>query len=267
MKQTELLFEFSSVSIAAALFVCILVANEVSHRLGVMVQSRTDDEVKAHTGAVQASILGLLALLLGFTFSMSMQRFDNRSMAVIDESNAIGTVLLRTELLPPEQREPAKALLAEYVDVRVAMGKTNLTQSQQHEEQLQRTVQIQTQLWTLAVEATDIDPRPVTTGAFVKALNDMIDAQGKRTAISQAHVPEPILLLLFFVFIASIGMMGYSSGLSGKRVLAPLVLVALLITLIVFIIVDLDRPKRGLIQVDQSALQGLVSNTAEFKHE
>ena len=107
----------------------------------------------------------------------------------------------------------------------------------------------------------------MTTGAFVKALNDMIDAQGKRTAISQAHVPEPILLLLFFVFIASIGMMGYSSGLSGKRILAPLVLVALLITLIVFIIVDLDRPKRGLIQVDQSALLGLVPSAAEFKHE
>ena len=74
-------------------------------------------------------------------------------------------------------------------------------------------------------------------------------------------MPETVLLLLFIVFIASGGMMGYSGGLSGKRIIAPVVLVSLLVTLIVFIIIDLDRPKRGLIQVNQSPLLELQQST------
>ncbi len=260
MNQPEFLFEFSSVSIAIALFLAILLSNEIGYRIGVMIQSRTDDEVKALTGAVQASILGLLALLLGFTFSMSMQRFDNRSMAVIDEANAIGTAVLRADLLPGEQREGAKSLLADYIGARVTISTMDLTQTHERKTQMLQISQMQSELWDLAVSATNTDPRPVTTGSFVNALNNLIDSQGKRTAILRAHVPEPIFLLLFCVFVSSIGIMGYSSGLSGRRIFAPIVLVSLLITMIVFIIVDLDRPKRGLIKVDQSPLVELISH-------
>ena len=108
--------------------------------------------------------------------------------------------------------------------------------------------------------ATNNDPRPVTTGAFVKALNDLIDSQGKRNALLQMHVPEVVLFLLFMVFVAAGGILGYSSGLGGRRVVAPAALVSFLIALIVFIIIDLDRPKRGLIQVDQGIMLELRQN-------
>jgi len=88
----------------------------------------------------------------------------------------------------------------------------------------------------------------------VTSLNGVIDSQGKRNALLQMHVPEIVLLLLFIVFISTGGIIGYSTGLSGKRVLIPTVLVSFLIALIVFIIIDLDRPKRGLIQVDQGIM-------------
>ena len=94
----------------------------------------------------------------------------------------------------------------------------------------------------------------MTTGAFVNALNDLIDSQGRRNALLQMHVPEVVLFLLFIVFISSGGILGYSSGLGGRRVVAPALLVSFLIALIVFIIIDLDRPKRGLIQVDQGIM-------------
>ncbi|MGV8991080.1 MAG: hypothetical protein ACOH1Q_06720 [Thiobacillus sp.] len=86
------------------------------------------------------------------------------------------------------------------------------------------------------------------------SLNDLIDSQGKRNAQLQMHVPEVVLFLLFIMFVSSGGILGYSSGLDGKRVVAPTALVSFLIALIVFIIIDLDRPKRGLIQVDQSIM-------------
>ena len=263
MNQQELLYGNSSVAIVVALFIAIILFNEFGFRIGRFVQDNTDSEVKALTGSIQASILGLLALLLGFTFSMSMQRYDNRSMALIDETNAIGTAILRVQLLPDRFKNEATEYFSNYIEMRVAIGQLDLTREKERQTYNRQIVDIQNKLWALAIAATDEDPRPVTTGAFVKSLNDVFDSQGKRNALLQMHVPEVVLLLLFVVFISSGGIMGYSAGLSGKRTFAPIVLVSLLITLIVFIIIDLDRPKRGLIQVNQAVmveLQGTNRN-------
>ncbi len=256
----ELLYRYSSIGIAIALFIAIIIFNELGFRTGRFIQSRSDSEVKALTGSIQGSILGLLALLLGFSFSMSMQRYDNRSLALIDEANAIGTALLRVELLPIEYQAETRALFEDYVQARVTIGKLDLTRLEERHRYNQQISDLQNRLWSLAIAATNADPRPVTTGAFVKSLNDVIDSQGKRNALLQMHVPEVVLMLLFLVFVSSGGIMGYSAGLSGRRITAPIVLVSLLITLIVFIIIDLDRPKRGLIQVDQSVMSELLEN-------
>lgn len=254
MEQQELLYGFNSLAIAVALFLAIIVFNEIGFQMGRFVQKRTDNEVKSLTGSIQASILGLLALLLGFTFSMSMQRFDSRSMALIEEANAIGTAVLRVELLPDQYKGPANGLFKDYIGLRVEVSGVDLSRSDERSKYLRKTTRVQNELWALAIAATNDDPRPVTTGVFVKALNDLIDSYGKRNALLQMHVPEVVLVLLFLVFISSGGILGYSGGLSGVRVLAPIVLVSFLITLIVFIIIDLDRPKRGLIQVNQAAM-------------
>ena len=263
MNQHDLLYGFSSVVIVVILFMAIVALNEVGFRVGRFVQSHTDDEVKALTSSIQASVLGLLALLLGFTFSMSMQRYDNRSMALIDEANAIGTAILRVQLLPEEYRDEAGNLFRQYVGLRVEIGQLDLTKTEERTSYNDKIADLQNRLWALAISATEVDPRPVTTGAFVKSLNDVIDSQGKRNALLQMQVPEVVLVLLFIVFVSSGGIMGYSAGLSGKRMFAPIVLVSILITLIVFIIIDLDRPKRGLIQVNQSVMTQLLNDRKE----
>ncbi len=258
MNQSEILYGYSSVGIAVMLFIAIVLFNEFGFRVGRFVQGRTDSEVKAITGSIQASILGLLALLLGFTFSMSMQRYDNRSMALIDEANAIGTAILRTQLLPAQFEEQADTLFQDYVGLRVAIGQLDLTQIEERQRYDQKIGDLQHRLWSVAIAATEVDPRAVTVGAFINALNEVIDSQGKRNALLQMHVPEVVLLLLFIVFVSSGGIIGYSAGLSGKRIVAPILLVSVLITLIVFIIIDLDRPKRGLIQVNQNVMVNLL---------
>lgn len=257
MNEQEFLYSYSSIGIAATLFAVIIIFNEIGFRAGRFIQSRTDDEVKSLTGSIQASILGLLALLLGFTFSMSMQRYDSRSMALIDEANAIGTAILRVQLLPEQYQRDANKMLREYVELRIAVGQIDLTKSDARNKFNQQISTLQNRLWSLAVMATNEDPRPVTTGAFVNSLNDVIDSQGRRNALLQMHVPEVVLILLFIVFASSGGILGYSNGLSRKRIVAPVVLVSLLITLIVFIIIDLDRPKRGLIQVNQVVMKDI----------
>ncbi len=126
----ELLYDQNSVLIAIALLAAILVANEVGYRLGRWNRAKADTGAKSQTNAIQAAMLGLLALLLGFTFTMALQRFDNRSQAVLNESNAIGTAYLRTQLLPEAQRETAKRMIADYVQLRIEANKVDLTQEQ-----------------------------------------------------------------------------------------------------------------------------------------
>ncbi|TCS41272.1 hypothetical protein [Reinekea marinisedimentorum] len=254
MDQSPFLFNYSSIVITVALFTFMVLFNEVGFHIGRFIQNRTDEEMKTLTGAIQASILGLLALLLSFTFSMSMQRYDNRSEALISEANSIGTAMLRVQLLPVSYRSEAHRLLQKYLKYRIDAGKVDLTQIEERKVYAAQIGGVQDELWNLAVNAAYEDPRPVTTGAFITSLNDMFDSQGKRSALLQMHVPEVVIYLLFLVFIASGVILGYSSGLSGRRVLAPTIMVSFLISLIVFIIIDLDRPRRGLIQVDQSSL-------------
>ncbi|WP_339669899.1 hypothetical protein [Dasania marina] len=257
MAQQEFLYSHNSIVITLILFALIILFNELSFRTGKFIQHKTNDELKSLTGSVQASILGLLALLLGFTFSMAMQRFDNRNLALIDEVNAIGTVALRVHLLEQQYHRDTYQKLDEYIDLRIVLGKTDLSETATRKQYNNTLTKLQYELWTLATQAASSDPRPTTTGAYINALNAMFDAQSKRNALLQMHVPEVVLLLLFIVFIASLGIMGYSSGLSNKRLAIPTVLIAFLISMIVFIIIDLDRPKRGLIQVNQQIMQEL----------
>ncbi len=263
MDNTHLLYDFPSAGIAAGLFLGIMLFNELGFRLGRYVQGSTDEDVKSMTGSIQASVLGLLALLLGFTFSMSMQRFDDRSKALIEEANAIGTTQLRLELLPESHQADVRQLLQQYLQARIELSHIDLTRLEDRQAYEQSTSQLQQALWKVAVDAAQTDPRPVTSGAFINALNSMIDSQGKRSAVLQLQVPEVVLLLLFTVFVSSGAILGYSSGLGGARVVAPTMMVSLLIVLIVFIIIDLDRPKRGVIQVNQAPLQSLVSMVRE----
>lgn len=215
------MYNHSSALIAGILFIIILIGYEIGFRLGRFNQKKTDNEVKIQTRAIQGGTLGLLALLLGFTFNMALQRFDNRSYAEINEANAIGTAMLRTNLLPAPYDSLLYDLFQDYIDLRIEIGGIDLTEIETRKEINERTDEIESEMWTMAVDASEVDPRPVTTGFFITSLNDMIDARGERMAILQRHVPEIILFLLFAIFIISSSIMGYSSGLGLKRAYIP----------------------------------------------
>ncbi len=251
------MYDQNSIIIVAALFGLILLANEAGYRLGHYFQVRTDVDVKAHTNTIQAGTLGLLALILGFTFNMALQRYNNRSQAVIKEASAIGTVLLRTKLLPHPYDSLTYSQLQQYVNLRIAVSKTAYARVSEQELLNEETRKLQSDIWINAVRAARIDPRQVTTGYYIEALNSMIDAQGESNALLMLHVPEVILFLLFIVFIMSGALVGYASGLGKKRSSIPALLMTFLICLVVFIIIDLDRPKRGIIKVNQDSMMQL----------
>ncbi len=251
---SEFLYDLNSGLICVVLFFLILAATESGHRFGRSRRGRHDEGAKAQTTAIQAAMLGLLALLLGFTFTMALQRFDSRSEAVIDEANAIGTASLRIGLLPNEVQADARKLMRSYLDRRLEAGSIDVTRAEDRRRARAAEGRIQEQLWSVAVRASEIDPRPTTTALFIQALNELIDVHGKRDAALRKHVPEVVLLLLFAVFIIAGAILGYSGGLAGARPVAATVAMSLLIVLVIFIIIDLDRPRRGVIRVSQESM-------------
>ncbi len=249
------MYDINSAAIALALLVTMVVAVETGYRLGLRHEANSDG--KAHINTIQASILGVLALLLGFTFQLSMQRYDTRSDAMVNEANAIGTAWLRTSIIPAPLRKDTQALFREYVGLRVQASEVSLADHAALAELAAKATSSQNAIWAAATKAIELEPNPATSGLFLQAVNDMLDQQGKRDAILNRHVPELVLLLLYGTFLMAGATIGFAAGVAGHRPsLASHVLVVLIVVL-VFIILDLDRPRRGLIIVDDQPLTSL----------
>ncbi|MGB0132744.1 hypothetical protein [Dokdonella sp.] len=250
----DFIFEQNSVLIAGSVLVSMVAAIETGFRIGRRSAEGASASSLSHVGAIQASLLGVLALLLGFTLSLALQRFDTRSQAVVDEANAIGTAALRAQLLPASIRGEVVERMRRHVELRIDAGGIDMVHPAERSKLLNRTNENLDQLWSLAVVAAQENPSPVTTGLFIQALNEMIDSFGRRDAALGRHVPQPVLLLLFGTFLLTGGVVGYASGAAGHRPSAATHVLVVLIVILAFVILDLDRPRRGLIRVDQSSL-------------
>jgi len=251
------LYGYSTAAIVVVLLALILASNEAGYRFGSRQSERNDEGAKAQTNAIQAAMLGLLALLLGFTFTMALQRFDSRSQAVIDEANAIGTAYLRIDLLPEQPQRAARGLFREYVELRLRAGEVDLTQTESRRKAKSAVNELQEKLWSLALQASTLEPRPAISGLFIQSTNELIDAYSRRDAALKKHVPESVLLLLFAVFIIAGAVLGFAGGLAGARPLVATISMSVLIVLVIFVIIDLDRPRRGLIRVNQDTMLDL----------
>jgi hypothetical protein len=233
--------------------ILMLAASEVGFRLGRHAASGATDQLKAQTSVVEGSLLGVLALLMGFTMSMAVSRFELRKQLVLQEANAIGTAYLRTQLLPtPENTEMAN-LLREYVDARV-----EFVNAGENADRLKaaraNAARLQDEFWSRAVAYSQKDPSPVKAGLLLQALNEVIDLESARWMGFYNHVPETVIFVNAIVaFLATI-MVGYAYGLEGRRQVFSMCLLAVAITVVLSVIVDLDRPRQGFIRTGQQPM-------------
>ncbi len=259
----ESLYRIESRAIVMVLLVIVLGAIEVGLVYGRKHSAKTSDVTKGQVVSAASTLIGILALLIGFTFTLSVQRFDSRSEAVVSEANAIGTAYLRSDLLPQSIRTPVRQLMREYIEARIAESLTEIEDSTRT-TLLKSAEADQVKLWQQATLAAKAEPNPVTTGLFIQALNDMIDSYSSHQAALNRHVPEDVLLFLFAVFLAAAGVAGYASGVNGVRpsgtTYVPLVVIAIL----VHIILDIDRPRRGQIHVSQASMEQLWDSVKSF---
>jgi hypothetical protein len=234
------------------LVACVLswLALEGGFRLGKWRHSRTLEEKVTPVGAMVASILGLLAFMLAFTFGMAANRFDARRQAVLEEANAIGTTYLRARLLPEPQRTEVARLLRDYVDVRVrAVQEGNVAEAIARSEELQQLA------WSEAVQAAEKTPGSIMTGLFVQSLNEMIDVHAKRVLVgTRTRIPLSIWAGLFSLALLGMASVGYQAGLSATRRSPAMLGMVLAFAGILFLIADLDRSREGFLTVSQQAL-------------
>lgn len=252
------MYDVPSYIISLVLFLLMAGALRLGRVFGKRRKNRENEDSKGHTNAVQGSLLGILALLLGFTFSLSLGRFDERSAEVVNEANAIGTAWLRTDLVSDARRDRVKQLLIQYGQIRQDTVRISAIEETRRADLIAKAEVVFANLWLLAAEEAREASNPVSMG-FVASLNDMIDALATRDAAINRHVPELVLYLLFGTFVLLGGVIGYSSAITDVRPGLPVYSLMILIIILVFLIMDLDRPRRGLIEVDQSKLISTVA--------
>jgi hypothetical protein len=225
-------------------------AYEVGFRIGRWWQKRTPDEKEGPTSMLVGSILALLAFLLAVTMGMASDRFDQRRALVLAEANAIGTTYLRAGYLPEPTSSETRELLRAYAPLRV-----NVADREQLVANFARSAELLDAMWLKAEALARTTDRGELVAIYIESLNETIDLHETRvTALIYARVPETILLLLLAGSILTLGMVGYNAGLTGKRSVVTAIALVVALGAVLTVIVDLDRPREGFLQVSQQPL-------------
>src|SRR5690349_17016488 len=195
------------------------------------------------------SILALLAFLLAVTMGMAADRFDARRALVLAEADAIQTTYLRAGYLPEPASSESRRLIRDYIPLRLivtAPGGQSSAETQ--------SLVIQRQLWTLAEDVARTTNQGDLVGLYLESLNDLITIHEDRVTGRSARVPETIVLLLLAGSALSLAMVGYNAGLSRQRSLLSAAVLIFALGAVLTIVVDLDRPREGFIQVSQQPI-------------
>lgn len=249
MISTQLLDAFPIGAVFILFAIVAMACYEGGFRLGRWWQNREPGEQEGPTGVLVGSILALLAFLLAVTMGMAADRFDTRRAIVLDEANSIGTTYLRAGYLPEPASGQIRELLRKYVPLRI-----QLTASGDIEADIKKSAEILSQLWTITEGVAKTTNQGDLVSTFVESVNETIDLHELRVTARNARVPETVVLLLFVGSALSLGMLGYSAGLTRRRSLLSAAVLIIALGAVLTIVVDLDRPREGLIQVSQQPL-------------
>jgi hypothetical protein len=250
----------NEIFVGAASAVVLLACSEVGSRLGLRLHASRDEARKRAVAGVPGAILGLLGLLLGFTFAMAVARYDARRALVLQDANTIGTAYLRSSFLPDARVQPVQDLLRRHTALHIEAFH-GWSDAAARADAVARSAELQRELWAHAVAAGREAPGAMVA-SFVSALNDAFDTESERIAMSQAGIPPTIWVLLLFV--AGIGCLSNSYAAAAEGVRSPFstLVLPLLITVVVLLIFDLMHPRQGLIGQSQQPLLDLQQSIA-----
>ncbi|MGH8352455.1 MAG: DUF4239 domain-containing protein [Pseudomonas sp.] len=245
------MFQFDYIPLfAIAFFLVIIALLEIGRRIGE--RRIRDDPEGAHTGvgAIEGAIFGLLGLLIAFTFSGAAERMGYRRTLIVAETNAMGTAWLRLDLLPAASQPALRELFRDYVDQRIGYFH-NLHDPALADGKMLRSNALQNELWTKSVAALEQMPAPAVGVSLLQALNEMIDITTTRSVAMQTHPPLVIYLLLAGLTLISSLFIGFGMAGGKRRNWLHSTGYALTMVTALYVIIDFELPRLGVIRVDQ----------------
>ena len=242
-------YAVASPTFAVSLFLGMVLFLEAGRRLAR--RERAKDSEKGSTGiaSVEGAVFALFGLLLAFTFSGSVDRFDKHRELIAEETNAIGTAYLRLDLLPTNSQPVLRDLFGKYLDARLEVYR-KLPDIEMAKAALLTSTHLREEIWTQAVVATrSADAHPDAAKLLLPALNNMIDITTTREMAANLHPPTIVFILLFALGLVCSLSAGYGMA-AGPRSWTHILGFALVIVITVFVILDIEYPRRGMFRAD-----------------
>jgi len=259
---TSVLYQTPTAIIVALLFILMLVFNRMGFVIHRKQIQKNPESASEGLGPIEGSLLGLLALLLSFAFGMLASRFDARKQTIVQEANDIGTAVLRADLYPDSIRNVLRADFKDYVDARIAYYNSG-ADAVANAIALTNSTKYSDKIWATVVQQAQDKENTLRSQQMIPAVNNMIDSVSTVEAARNATVPDSIFWFLFLLIITASLIVGYSSN--SKKINHVIVSgFALMTVLTVFLIMDLDRPRRGVINTE-GARQNIIALQGMFK--
>jgi len=243
-------FELHTLLFTVGLFVGMLICLEIGRQIGIRRLARDPEGARVGVATVEGSLFGLLGLLIAFTFSGAATRFDTRRQLIVEETNDIGTAYLRIDLLPVTAQPALREKFRQYVDVRLGAYRM-LPDIAAAQAELAKANRLQGEIWRQVVAASRAEgASPAAPMLLLPAVNAMIDITTTRSMAMQIHPPTIIFAMLFGLALTTSLLVGY--GMAGSKSRSWLHMLGLAFTMAaaVYIILDIEYPRFGLIRVD-----------------
>lgn len=200
-----------------------------------------DKEESGDEGYLVSAVLGLLALLLGFTFSLAVDRYDTRRLLVRDEANAIGAAYRLAGLLDEPNRQDTRKVMVAYLDNRIALGRAHPGVEQARLLAVNNA--LIADLWTQAAAAFPAIKGYDWSSTYLDAVNQVVELDASRKLARVARVPSAVFDVLFVYMITSAFVLGYVLRGQGRRIAASFLMGLFVLALV--LIIDVDRPTSG----------------------
>jgi hypothetical protein len=249
--------------IALASLAVLIAAIEIGYRSGIRKRGMPDSDRSLMSGT-GAAMLGLMGLLLGFTLSMGIGRWDDRRAIIIDESNAIGTLWLRAGFIEEPVRSQLRGTLHEYTESRIVLGGSR-DDLEKWRAARNRSEMLHAEIWSAIEHAQGAELSNATVSSLITAANGLIDIHEIRLASIDNYLPASLMMLLLGVAAVAVSFVAWSFGAGTHDSRKAILMLGVLIASVLLLIMDVNRPQRGLVSVGVGPLERVQKSMADFQ--